>query len=178
MKRPELEDIFHQYSGEDCVLSAEELQEFLHDQGEETSLQQAKHIIQTYELNEKGMNVLHVSQQYDSKFSCKPVTIFCPPGTIVCYGANILQEHAERVGYLGIPADQEPDTGCTKVIIFVVQATKFSSCSHFWRGSQSNTDRLVTNTVQGLLGLGVPQKKMVCLVLVTEFLSFFKYCTV
>ncbi|XP_015670114.1 1-phosphatidylinositol 4,5-bisphosphate phosphodiesterase delta-3 isoform X1 [Protobothrops mucrosquamatus] len=54
MKRPELEDIFHQYSGEDCVLSAEELQEFLHDQGEETSLQQAHHIIQTYELNEKA----------------------------------------------------------------------------------------------------------------------------
>ncbi|XP_026574038.1 1-phosphatidylinositol 4,5-bisphosphate phosphodiesterase delta-3 isoform X2 [Pseudonaja textilis] len=54
MKRPELEDIFHHYSGEDCVLSAEELQEFLHDQGEEASLQQAQHIIQTYELNEKA----------------------------------------------------------------------------------------------------------------------------
>ncbi|XP_013924630.1 PREDICTED: 1-phosphatidylinositol 4,5-bisphosphate phosphodiesterase delta-3 [Thamnophis sirtalis] len=54
MKRPELEDIFHQYSGEDCVLSAEELQDFLHDQGEEISLQQAQHIIQTYELNEKA----------------------------------------------------------------------------------------------------------------------------
>ncbi|XP_032091333.1 1-phosphatidylinositol 4,5-bisphosphate phosphodiesterase delta-3 isoform X2 [Thamnophis elegans] len=54
MKRPELEDIFHQYSGEDSVLSAEELQDFLHDQGEEISLQQAQHIIQTYELNEKA----------------------------------------------------------------------------------------------------------------------------
>ncbi|XP_070584084.1 1-phosphatidylinositol 4,5-bisphosphate phosphodiesterase delta-3 isoform X2 [Erythrolamprus reginae] len=54
MKRPELQDIFHQYSGEDCVLSAEELQEFLHDQGEETSLQQAQQIIQKYELNEKA----------------------------------------------------------------------------------------------------------------------------
>ncbi|XP_026539412.1 1-phosphatidylinositol 4,5-bisphosphate phosphodiesterase delta-3 isoform X2 [Notechis scutatus] len=54
MKRPELEDIFHQYSGVDCVLSAEELQDFLHDQGEEASLQQAQHIIQTYELNEKA----------------------------------------------------------------------------------------------------------------------------
>uniref|UniRef100_A0A8C6XCH5 Phosphoinositide phospholipase C n=1 Tax=Naja naja TaxID=35670 RepID=A0A8C6XCH5_NAJNA len=54
MKRPELEDIFHQYSGEDCVLSTEELQEFLHDQGEEANLQQAQHIIQTYELNEKA----------------------------------------------------------------------------------------------------------------------------
>ncbi|XP_063156614.1 1-phosphatidylinositol 4,5-bisphosphate phosphodiesterase delta-3 [Candoia aspera] len=54
MKRPELEDIFNQYSGEDCVLSAEELQEFLHNQGEEAGWQQAHHIIQTYELNEKA----------------------------------------------------------------------------------------------------------------------------
>lgn len=128
------------------MLSAEELQEFLHDQGEETSLQQAHHIIQTYELNEKGMNVLHVPQQYDSKFASKRVTIFYFPRTIACYG-GILQEHPERLSYLGIPADQELDTGCMKAIISVEQATKFSSCSHFWTISQSNTDRLVINTV-------------------------------
>uniref|UniRef100_A0ABM5GRH3 Phosphoinositide phospholipase C n=1 Tax=Pogona vitticeps TaxID=103695 RepID=A0ABM5GRH3_9SAUR len=54
MARPELEEIFHHYSGEDCVLSVEELQEFLRDQGEEASLQQAGDIIQIYELNEKA----------------------------------------------------------------------------------------------------------------------------
>ncbi|XP_048373547.1 1-phosphatidylinositol 4,5-bisphosphate phosphodiesterase delta-3 isoform X2 [Sphaerodactylus townsendi] len=54
MARPELEDIFHRYSGEDCVLSAEELREFLRDQGEEASLQRAREIIQMYELNEKA----------------------------------------------------------------------------------------------------------------------------
>ncbi|XP_044302966.1 1-phosphatidylinositol 4,5-bisphosphate phosphodiesterase delta-3 isoform X1 [Varanus komodoensis] len=54
MARPELEDIFCLYSGNDCVLSVEELQEFLHDQGEEASLQEAHDIIQTYELNEKA----------------------------------------------------------------------------------------------------------------------------
>ncbi|XP_061446454.1 1-phosphatidylinositol 4,5-bisphosphate phosphodiesterase delta-3 isoform X1 [Rhineura floridana] len=54
MARPELEEIFRHYSGEDCVLSPEELQEFLRDQGEEASLQQARDIIQTYELNEKA----------------------------------------------------------------------------------------------------------------------------
>ncbi|OWK13983.1 PLCD3 [Cervus elaphus hippelaphus] len=34
LKRPELEEIFHRYSGEDRVLSAPELLEFLEDQGE------------------------------------------------------------------------------------------------------------------------------------------------
>ncbi|XP_053116718.1 1-phosphatidylinositol 4,5-bisphosphate phosphodiesterase delta-3 isoform X3 [Hemicordylus capensis] len=54
MARPELEDIFHRYSGEDCVLSAAELREFLRNQGEEASLQRAHDIIQAYELNEKA----------------------------------------------------------------------------------------------------------------------------
>lgn len=54
MKRPELDDIFYHYSGEDCVLSVEELVEFLQDQGEKTNLAHARRIIQTYELNEKG----------------------------------------------------------------------------------------------------------------------------
>ncbi|XP_019379079.1 PREDICTED: 1-phosphatidylinositol 4,5-bisphosphate phosphodiesterase delta-3 isoform X1 [Gavialis gangeticus] len=54
MKRPELDDIFYHYSGEDCVLSVEELMEFLQDQGEKASLADARRIIQTYELNEKA----------------------------------------------------------------------------------------------------------------------------
>ncbi|XP_053555808.1 1-phosphatidylinositol 4,5-bisphosphate phosphodiesterase delta-3 [Bombina bombina] len=52
MHRPELEEIFHIYSGEDRVLSAEELQEFLQHQGEEATLERARKIIQKYELNE------------------------------------------------------------------------------------------------------------------------------
>ncbi|XP_027423835.1 1-phosphatidylinositol 4,5-bisphosphate phosphodiesterase delta-3 [Zalophus californianus] len=53
LKRPELEDIFHQYSGEDRVLSAPELLEFLKDQGEDTAtLAHAQKLIHTYELNE------------------------------------------------------------------------------------------------------------------------------
>ncbi|XP_038610099.1 1-phosphatidylinositol 4,5-bisphosphate phosphodiesterase delta-3 isoform X2 [Tachyglossus aculeatus] len=54
MKRPELEEIFGRYSGEDRVLSAEELQEFLQDQGEEASLLHARRLIHTYELSEKA----------------------------------------------------------------------------------------------------------------------------
>ncbi|XP_063574912.1 1-phosphatidylinositol 4,5-bisphosphate phosphodiesterase delta-3 isoform X4 [Pongo abelii] len=53
LKRPELEEIFHQYSGEDRVLSAPELLEFLEEQGEEgATLARAQQLIQTYELNE------------------------------------------------------------------------------------------------------------------------------
>lgn len=54
LRRPELEELFGRYSGEDRVLSAEELQDFLRDQGEESSLRQARAIIRTHELNEKG----------------------------------------------------------------------------------------------------------------------------
>lgn len=54
MLRPELEEIFHHYSGEDRVLSAEELQEFLQHQGEEATLERAQDIIQKFELNEKA----------------------------------------------------------------------------------------------------------------------------
>uniref|UniRef100_A0A8B9PNB2 Phosphoinositide phospholipase C n=1 Tax=Apteryx owenii TaxID=8824 RepID=A0A8B9PNB2_APTOW len=54
LRRPELEEIFGRYSGEDCVLSAEELREFLRDQGEEASPRQARAIIHAYELNEKA----------------------------------------------------------------------------------------------------------------------------
>lgn len=54
LRRPELEELFGHYSGEDQVLSAEELQDFLRDQGEDSSLRQACAIIRTYELNEKG----------------------------------------------------------------------------------------------------------------------------
>lgn len=55
LKRPELEEIFHRYSGEDCVLSAPELLEFLKDQGEDgATLAHAQQLIQNYELNETG----------------------------------------------------------------------------------------------------------------------------
>jgi len=54
LRRPELEELFGRYSGEDCVLSAEELRDFLQDQGEEGTLQQACAIICAHELNEKG----------------------------------------------------------------------------------------------------------------------------
>ncbi|XP_058904819.1 1-phosphatidylinositol 4,5-bisphosphate phosphodiesterase delta-3 isoform X1 [Kogia breviceps] len=53
LKRPELEEIFHRYSGEDRVLSTPELLEFLEDQGEEgATLAHAQQLIHTYELNE------------------------------------------------------------------------------------------------------------------------------
>lgn len=55
LKRPELEEIFRRYSGEDRVLSASELLEFLEDQGEDgATLACAQQLIQTYELNETG----------------------------------------------------------------------------------------------------------------------------
>ncbi|NWV36859.1 PLCD3 phosphodiesterase, partial [Grantiella picta] len=54
LRRPELEELFGRYSGEDRVLSAEELQDFLRDQGEDSSLSQARAVIRTYELNEKA----------------------------------------------------------------------------------------------------------------------------
>ncbi|XP_040392307.1 1-phosphatidylinositol 4,5-bisphosphate phosphodiesterase delta-3 isoform X3 [Cygnus olor] len=54
LRRPELEELFGHYSGEDCVLSAEELCEFLRDQGEEATLRQARAIIHAHELNEKA----------------------------------------------------------------------------------------------------------------------------
>ncbi|XP_041122904.1 1-phosphatidylinositol 4,5-bisphosphate phosphodiesterase delta-3-A-like isoform X4 [Polyodon spathula] len=52
MRRPELEALFCRCSGEDCVLSDEELLEFLKEQGEEATLSQAREIIQEYELND------------------------------------------------------------------------------------------------------------------------------
>ncbi|GAB0199343.1 1-phosphatidylinositol 4,5-bisphosphate phosphodiesterase delta-3 [Grus japonensis] len=54
LRRPELEELFGRYSGEDRVLSAEELQDFLRDQGEDASLRQARAVIHAYELNEKA----------------------------------------------------------------------------------------------------------------------------
>uniref|UniRef100_A0A674JTX5 Phosphoinositide phospholipase C n=1 Tax=Terrapene triunguis TaxID=2587831 RepID=A0A674JTX5_9SAUR len=54
MKRPELEELFHRYSGQDLVLSAKELGAFLQDQGEAADLAHAHRIIQTYELSEKA----------------------------------------------------------------------------------------------------------------------------
>lgn len=54
LRRPELEELFGRYSGEDRILSAEELRDFLRDQGEDASLHQARAVIRAYELNEKG----------------------------------------------------------------------------------------------------------------------------
>ncbi|NWW94873.1 PLCD3 phosphodiesterase, partial [Rhynochetos jubatus] len=54
LRRPELEELFGRYSGEDHVLSAEELRDFLRDQGEDASLRQARAVIRAYELNEKA----------------------------------------------------------------------------------------------------------------------------
>ncbi|XP_009996497.1 PREDICTED: 1-phosphatidylinositol 4,5-bisphosphate phosphodiesterase delta-3, partial [Chaetura pelagica] len=54
LRRPELEELFGHYSGEDQVLSAEELQDFLRDQGEEATPSQARAAIQAYELNQKA----------------------------------------------------------------------------------------------------------------------------
>ncbi|XP_012581483.1 PREDICTED: 1-phosphatidylinositol 4,5-bisphosphate phosphodiesterase delta-3, partial [Condylura cristata] len=53
LKRPELEELFHRYSGEDQLLSAPELLSFLEEQGEDgATLARAEQLIQTYELNE------------------------------------------------------------------------------------------------------------------------------
>ncbi|KAG8505028.1 1-phosphatidylinositol 4,5-bisphosphate phosphodiesterase delta-3 [Galemys pyrenaicus] len=53
LKRPELEELFYKYSGEDQLLSAPELLGFLRDQGEDgATLACAAQLIQTYELNE------------------------------------------------------------------------------------------------------------------------------
>ncbi|XP_071654324.1 1-phosphatidylinositol 4,5-bisphosphate phosphodiesterase delta-3 isoform X2 [Patagioenas fasciata] len=52
LRRPELEELFGRYSGEDHVLSAEELRDFLRDQGEDASLRQARAVIHTHELND------------------------------------------------------------------------------------------------------------------------------
>ncbi|EHB09269.1 1-phosphatidylinositol-4,5-bisphosphate phosphodiesterase delta-3 [Heterocephalus glaber] len=53
LKRPELEELFCQFSGEDRVLSTSELLEFLKAQGETGAmLAHARQLIQTYELHE------------------------------------------------------------------------------------------------------------------------------
>ncbi|XP_061873101.1 1-phosphatidylinositol 4,5-bisphosphate phosphodiesterase delta-3-like isoform X2 [Colius striatus] len=58
LRRPELEELFAQYSGEDRVLSAEELRDFLREQGEDASLRQARALIRAHELN-------HTARQQD-----------------------------------------------------------------------------------------------------------------
>ncbi|NXN94629.1 PLCD3 phosphodiesterase, partial [Rhinopomastus cyanomelas] len=54
LRRPELEELFGRCSGEDLVLSAEELRDFLREQGEDSSLSQARAIIRSHELSEKA----------------------------------------------------------------------------------------------------------------------------
>lgn len=95
MARPELEEIFRHYSGEDCVLSVEELREFLRDQGEEASLQQAGGIIQAYELNEKGMKRLHTLQGYGGEVPCVVRIRNC------MFYACALQAPSESINNLG-----------------------------------------------------------------------------
>ncbi|KAK1798417.1 hypothetical protein P4O66_007867 [Electrophorus voltai] len=52
MRRPELDAVFRHYSSNSCVLSTLELRDFLGDQGEDASLNHAKKLILTYELND------------------------------------------------------------------------------------------------------------------------------
>ncbi|XP_061086740.1 1-phosphatidylinositol 4,5-bisphosphate phosphodiesterase delta-3-A-like [Conger conger] len=52
MRRPELDLVFQRHSGNGCVLSSLELQEFLREQGEDATLVHAQSLILTYELNE------------------------------------------------------------------------------------------------------------------------------
>lgn len=47
--------MFIRYSTNSCVLSTEDLRDFLVDQGEDASLVHAQSLILTYELNEWGM---------------------------------------------------------------------------------------------------------------------------
>ncbi|KAM7382292.1 hypothetical protein PAMA_012919 [Pampus argenteus] len=52
LRRPELDAVFIRYSGNGCVLSTQDLRDFLKDQGEDASLTHAQSLILTYELNE------------------------------------------------------------------------------------------------------------------------------
>uniref|UniRef100_A0A668AYJ1 Phosphoinositide phospholipase C n=1 Tax=Myripristis murdjan TaxID=586833 RepID=A0A668AYJ1_9TELE len=52
LRRPELDAVFIRYSTNSCVLSTEDLRDFLVDQGEDASLVHAQSLILTYELNE------------------------------------------------------------------------------------------------------------------------------
>uniref|UniRef100_A0A8B9KHP3 Phosphoinositide phospholipase C n=1 Tax=Astyanax mexicanus TaxID=7994 RepID=A0A8B9KHP3_ASTMX len=52
MRRPELDNVFRQYSSNGRVLSTVDLREFLKDQGEDNTLVHAQSLILTYELNE------------------------------------------------------------------------------------------------------------------------------
>ncbi|KAM8795397.1 1-phosphatidylinositol 4,5-bisphosphate phosphodiesterase delta-3 [Eudromia elegans] len=52
LRRPELEELFGRCSGDDCVLSAEELRDFLREQGEEATLRRARALIRAHELSD------------------------------------------------------------------------------------------------------------------------------
>lgn len=54
MRRPELDAVFRHYSSNGSVLSTAELRDFLGDQGEDASLNHARSLILTYELNDWG----------------------------------------------------------------------------------------------------------------------------
>ncbi|XP_075996626.1 1-phosphatidylinositol 4,5-bisphosphate phosphodiesterase delta-3-A-like [Genypterus blacodes] len=52
LRRPELDAVFTRYSGNGCILSTVDLQDFLKDQGEDSSLVHTQSLILTYEVNE------------------------------------------------------------------------------------------------------------------------------
>lgn len=54
LRRPELDAVFRHYSSKGSVLSTAELRDFLGDQGEDASLDHARSLILTYELNDRG----------------------------------------------------------------------------------------------------------------------------
>lgn len=54
LRRPELDAVFRHYSSNGSVLSTAELRDFLGDQGEDASLNHARSLILTYELNDWG----------------------------------------------------------------------------------------------------------------------------
>uniref|UniRef100_A0A4W4FUM7 Phosphoinositide phospholipase C n=1 Tax=Electrophorus electricus TaxID=8005 RepID=A0A4W4FUM7_ELEEL len=62
MRRPELDAVFRHYSSNSCVLSTLELRDFLGDQGEDASLNHAKKLILTYELNDWAQKNLFMTQ--------------------------------------------------------------------------------------------------------------------
>uniref|UniRef100_A0A669CDK4 Phosphoinositide phospholipase C n=1 Tax=Oreochromis niloticus TaxID=8128 RepID=A0A669CDK4_ORENI len=62
LRRPELDAVFRHYSSNGSVLSTAELRDFLGDQGEDASLNHARSLILTYELNDWAQKNLFMTQ--------------------------------------------------------------------------------------------------------------------
>lgn len=62
LRRPELDAVFRHYSSKGSVLSTAELRDFLGDQGEDASLDHARSLILTYELNDRAQKNLLMTQ--------------------------------------------------------------------------------------------------------------------